>query len=175
MTVPLSTLLPVSIILPFLSFWALSHSFLSELCNFLGSCSKCYAAELHLNWSLVPRCPGHWASGAGCLHQGLRREGVTVMARKQKTSAPVHVHAWLYVCKVVTVVLTQGKTELTLTDIDKFPCFLCKWEVVVAPSLHLMKASVLQMYARFYHSTSTILYTTGLRETASKTAESREV
>lgn len=44
------------------------------------------------------------------------------MARKEKTSAPVYVpmHACLHLCKVDMMVFPQGKTELTLTEIDKF-------------------------------------------------------
>lgn len=77
--------------------------------------------------SLNPWCSGHRASGAGELQQGMWRERVTVMAGKQKTSTPVYVsmHACLYLCKVLTdtMVLPQGKTELTLTETDQYPRF----------------------------------------------------
>lgn len=50
------------------------------------------------------------------------------MARKQKTSTPAYVpmHACLYLNKLDTMVFPQGKTELALTEMDKFLCFLCK-------------------------------------------------
>lgn len=102
-----------------------------------------------------------------------------MVARKQKTSTPVYVpmHACLYLCKVLIdiIVLPQGKTQLTLTETDKLPCFLCKWQVTVAPSLHLVKASLLQMCARFHHNRSMRLCTTALKKTVSCTAESKEV